>query len=137
MHNDDGQGPGEVQSRTPESNGDVDNGGGYGGCCAGNEGGGILLERSRDRIQSQLQHMPLYIGNTATHYVIGNRTYSARAKHAALRFFYIRDLAKEGNIFIHCIHYVPTEQQLANIGTKHLKKQRHRFITNLIKNFGV
>ena len=52
----------------------------------------------------------------------------------ALRFFYIRELIKEGNI---AIHYVPTEQQLADIGTKHLNKQRHRFIINLIKNFEV
>lgn len=75
--------------------------------------------------------VPLYIDNTAAIHAIGNRTYSARTKHVALRYFYIDELVKEGDISI-C--YVPTEQQLAGIDTKHLKKQRHRF-TNPVKNF--
>ena len=63
--------------------------------------------------------VPLYIDNTATLHVIENRTYSARTKHVALRFFNICELVKEGNI---SIHYVSTELQLADIGTKHLNK---------------
>ena len=39
--------------------------------------------------------VPLYIDNTATLHVIGNRTYSVRTKHVALRFFYIRELVKK------------------------------------------
>ena len=34
------------------------------------------------------------------------------------------------------IHYIPTENQLADIGTKFLKQQRLRFLINSIKNFG-
>ena len=61
----------------------------------------------------------LDIDKTATLNVIGNQTFSARTKHVALRFFYIRELVKEENI---SIHYVPTEDNLADIGTKHLNK---------------
>lgn len=78
--------------------------------------------------------VPLYIDNTVTLHVIDKRTYSARTEHVALRSFFIRELVKEGKI---PIHYEPTDQQLADIGTKHLNKQRHRFIINLITNFGV
>ena len=34
------------------------------------------------------------------------------------------------------IHYNPTENQLADIGTKFLNKQRLRFLINSIENFG-
>ena len=33
------------------------------------------------------EKVPLYIDNTATLHVIGNRAYSSRTKHIALRFF--------------------------------------------------
>lgn len=77
--------------------------------------------------------VPLYIDNTATLHVIGNRTYSSRTKHIALRFFYIRELVKDGIV---SIHYIPTELQLADIGTKHLSKHRLQFLLNKIRNFG-
>ena len=34
------------------------------------------------------------------------------------------------------IHYIPTENQLADIGTKFLNKQRLRFLINSIKKLG-
>ena len=34
------------------------------------------------------------------------------------------------------VHYIPTENQLVDIGTKFLNKQRLRFLINSIKNFG-
>ena len=79
---------------------------------------------------SEFSSTPLYINNTATLNVIGNQTFSARTKHVALSFFYIRELVKEEKI---STHYVPTEDNLADIGTKRLNKQRHKY---LIKNFG-
>ena len=77
--------------------------------------------------------LSLHIDNTATLHVIGNRTCSARTNHSALRFFYISELVKDGSI---SIHYIPTEYQLADIGTKHLNKQRLQFLLDKIKNFG-
>ena len=75
----------------------------------------------------------LYIDNAAILNVIGNQTFSARTKHVVLSFFYICELVKEEKI---SIHYVPTEDNLADIGTKHLNKQRHKCLINKIKNFG-
>ncbi|CAN0444133.1 unnamed protein product, partial [Ascophyllum nodosum] len=61
--------------------------------------------------------VPLYLDNTSTLHVAGNRTYSSRAKHIALRYFFVQELAEEGMI---TIHYVNTQDQLADLGTKHL-----------------
>ena len=38
--------------------------------------------------------VPLYIDNTSALYVPGNRTYSSRVKHVALRYFFIQELVK-------------------------------------------
>ena len=80
----------------------------------------------------EVEKVPLYIDNTATLHVIGNRTYSSRTKHIALRFFYIRELVSEGKM---TIHYVSTEDNLADIGTKHLTKQRLQQLLHKFKNF--
>eukprot|EP00752_Nemacystus_decipiens_P015693 g14006.t1 len=82
---------------------------------------------------SEFRSAPLYIDNTATLNVIGNQTFSGRTKHVALRFFYIREIMEEGRI---SIHYVPTEDNLADIGTKHLNKQRHKYLIDKIQDFG-
>jgi len=82
---------------------------------------------------TQFEQVPVNIDNTATLHVIGNQAFSSRTKHIALRFFYVRELVNDGAI---SIHYIPTENQLADIGTKFLNKQRLRFLINSIKNFG-
>ena len=81
----------------------------------------------------QFGQVPLYIDNTATLHVLGNQAFSSRAKHIALRYFYVRELATEGAI---STHYIPTELQLADIGTKFLNKHRLRFLIESIKKFG-
>ena len=83
---------------------------------------------------SEFSSAPLYIDNTTILNAIGNQTFSARTKHVALRFFYIRELVKEENI---SIYYVPTEDNLADIGTKQLNKQGRKYLINKIKNFGM
>ena len=47
--------------------------------------------------------VPLYIDNTSALHVIGKRTYSPRAKHIALRYFFVQDLVEEGKITIHFV----------------------------------
>ena len=78
----------------------------------------------------EFEQVPLHIDNTATLHVIGNRAFSSRTKHIALRFFYIREL-KENKI---ATHYISTERQLADIGTKHLNKH-HLQLLQMIKSF--
>jgi len=58
-------------------------------------------------------------------YALGNRSVSSRTKHIALRFFYIRELVSEGRI---SIHYIPTESNPADIGTKHLNKHHFKHL---------
>lgn len=83
--------------------------------------------------KQQFEQVSLHIDNTATLHVIGNQAYSSRTKHIALRYFYIRELVKDGAISLHSIS---TELQLADIGTKFLSKHRLRFLVNKINNFG-
>ena len=47
--------------------------------------------------------VPLYIDNTSALHVSGNRTYSPRAKHIALRYFFVQELVEEGKITIHFV----------------------------------
>ena len=54
-------------------------------------------------------------------------------KHEALRFFFVREMVKEGTIKI---HYVSTGQELADIGTQHLSKKRNRNMIDNIESFG-
>ena len=76
--------------------------------------------------------VPLYLDNTSTLHVAGNRTYSPRAKHIALRYFFVQELVEEGMI---TIHYVNTQDQLADLGTKHPGKHRHLALIKLINDF--
>ena len=76
--------------------------------------------------------VPVYIDNTSALYVAGNITFSPRAKHIALRYLFVQELVKEEKV---TIHSVKTEQQLAGLGTKYLKKHRHCLLIKLIDEF--
>ena len=82
----------------------------------------------------EFAQVPLYCDNTATLHALGNRSFSSRTKHIALRFFFIRELVTEGKI---SIHYIPTDDNPADIGTKHLNKHRFKHLMDLISNFDV
>ena len=47
--------------------------------------------------------VPLYIDNTSALHLTSKRTYSPRAKHIALRYFFAQDLVEEGKITIHFV----------------------------------
>ena len=70
----------------------------------------------------------IHIDNTSALHVAGNKTYSSRAKHVALRLFYVREIIQEGKI---SIQYIPTELNRRDIGTKFLSKQCHRYLFRL------
>ena len=65
-------------------------------------------------------------------HVAGNRTFSPRANDIALRYVFVHELLKERKV---TIHFVKTEQQLTDLGMKHLKRHRHRFLIKLINEF--
>ena len=64
--------------------------------------------------------------------VAGTSMFSARTKHIALRYFFVRELVKKNKI---TLHYTPTKQMLADIVTKHLSKHTFRDLLQQIKNF--
>ena len=77
---------------------------------------------------TRFDSVPLYIVNTSALHATGNRTYSSRDKHVAIRYFFIQELVKGGRI---TVKYVKTKNQLAAIGIKHLSKQRQRYLLKL------
>ena len=81
---------------------------------------------------TRFDSVPLYIDNTSALHVAGNRTYSSRVNHVALRYLFIQELVMEGRI---TVKYVKREDQLADIDTKHLSKQRQRYLLKLISEF--
>lgn len=80
----------------------------------------------------QFVQVPLHCDNTATLHALGNRSFSSRTKHIALRYFYIRELVTEGKI---STHYIPTNDNPADIGTKHFAKPRFQQLLDIIRNF--
>ena len=78
--------------------------------------------------------VPLHIDNTSALYITGNRTFIPRAKHIALRFYFFVQELVEGKVSIHC---VKSEGQLADLGTKHHRKHRHRDLVEFINDFRV
>ena len=83
------------------------------------------------RFGTRFDSVPLHINNTSALHVARNRIYSSRVKHVALRYFFIQKLAKEGRITAKCVR---AEDQLADIGTKHSRKQRPHYL-KLISEF--
>ena len=46
----------------------------------------------------EFRSVTAYIDNTSALHVAGNRTFSPRAKHIALRYLFVRELVKEGKV---------------------------------------
>ena len=72
------------------------------------------------------------IDSTGALSVAGNSMFSARTKHIALRYFFMREIVKKNKI---ALHYTPTKQMLADIATKHLSKHTFRDLLQQINNF--
>ena len=76
--------------------------------------------------------VPMRSDSTGALSVAGNSMFSARTKHIALRYFFVRELVKKNKI---TLHYTPTKQMLADIATKHLSKHTFRDLLQQIKIF--
>ena len=89
----------------------------------------IMLELG---FKEEFGSVPLYTDNTSALHVARNRTYSPRAKHIVLRYFFVQELVEEGKIII---NFVKTQDQIADLGTKHANKHRHRSLIERIREF--
>ena len=76
--------------------------------------------------------VPLHIDNTSALHIADNRTYIPRAKHIVLRYYFFVQELVEGKV---STHYVKSEGQLADLGTKHHRKIRHRDLIEFINDF--
>ena len=84
-------------------------------------------------IDESFGSMPLYIEKTSALHVASNRTYSPRAKHIALKYyFFVQKLAEESKVII---HYSKSENQLADLDTNLLSKHSHPNLIKLINEF--
>lgn len=63
----------------------------------------VMWERG---FEETFKCIPMHIDNTLGLHVARNKTYSSRAKHVALRLFYVRELIQESKIGT---HYILTE----------------------------
>ena len=90
----------------------------------------MMLELGFDESSGSV---PLYIDNTSALHIAGSRTYIPRAKHIALRYYFFVQELVEGKITIYYV--VKSEDQLADLGTKHHNKHRHRDLIKLINEF--
>ena len=76
--------------------------------------------------------VPLHIDNTSALHIAGNRTYIPCAKHIGLRYYFFVQELVEGKV---SIHYIKSEGQLADLGTKHHSEHHHRDLIKLINDF--
>ena len=104
-----------------------------GGGGAHHEGNSLLQQHDVGaRLQGRVQQRAAFIDKTSTLHIAGNRTYSPRAKHIVLRYFFEQELVEEGKI---TIHFVKTQDQIADLGTMHANKHRYRALIKLIREF--
>ena len=85
IHGDAGQRSDHLQGETAGADRTVHIRGRTHGGSSDNDGGGVLLQHLELGFDESFGSVPLYINNTLELHVTGNRTYSPRVKHIALR----------------------------------------------------
>ncbi|XP_020686822.1 uncharacterized protein LOC110102714 [Dendrobium catenatum] len=76
---------------------------------------------------SQIEPTKLYCDNTSAIALANNPVYHARTKHIEIDCHFIRDCIKNGSIQV---HYISTQDQLADLFTKALPSTRFKFLVN-------
>ena len=126
--------PNQLKGGTSRPHRSVNNGSGARRSCANNERGSLLQAHDAGAgFKEGFNGVPLFIDNTSALNVAGDRTYFLREQHIALKYVFIQERVEDGTI---TIHYAKTQDQLADIGTNRLNKQRHRELIKKIKDFG-
>ena len=72
----------------------------------------------------------IYCDNQRANFMIKNPAVHKRSKYSDINFHYIRDRYNNGTIDV---HYVPSEQNVTDIFTKSLSKQKHVQACELLK----
>ncbi|KAM1197550.1 hypothetical protein ACFX2I_009121 [Malus domestica] len=77
----------------------------------------------------QTEATPLHCDNTSAIAITRNSVFHQKTKHIDRRYHFIKDALQEGIIDL---IYCPTEEQIANIFTKPLAKDRFNYLRNLL-----
>ncbi|MGI4673442.1 Ty1/Copia family ribonuclease HI, partial [Klebsiella pneumoniae] len=75
--------------------------------------------------------IPIFCDNQSAIAMTGNPVQHSMTKHISIRYHFIREHVEEGDIEL---HFVPTEQQLADIFTKPLSEAT---FTRLVNELGM
>lgn len=75
------------------------------------------------------QPITIHGDNLSSHHLVKNPVYHARSKHIDIRFHYIREVYKKKIIDL---IYVPTNDNIADVFTKNLNKDKHMNFTKLL-----
>jgi transposase InsO family protein len=78
---------------------------------------------------SKTHPITLQIDNQSAILLAKNAMFHERTKHIAIRYHFIREKLEEGEI---CVEYVPTNEQVADVLTKPLTREKHgRFVEGM------
>lgn len=89
----------------------------------------VWLQRLLKEVTGQEAETNFYMDNQSAIRLIKNPEFHKRTKHIDVRYHFIREKFEEG--FFN-LHYVPSDEQLADIFTKALPKDRFQNLRNLL-----
>ncbi|CDO76033.1 hypothetical protein BN946_scf184818.g1 [Trametes cinnabarina] len=80
-------------------------------------------------LSSRLQVPLILVDNQSAMALAKNSSFHDRTKHIAVRHHFIRDELERGTL---TVEYVPTGDQVADVLTKSLAREKHTYFTNLL-----
>lgn len=76
-----------------------------------------------------LDLIPLFSDNQSAQCLVKNPKFHARSKHIDIKYHHVREMYKDKSIDI---EYIPTENMIADVLTKNLRRIKHYKCINLI-----
>ena len=74
-----------------------------------------------------VEKTPIFRDNTSAIAITNNPVLHSRTKHIDIRYHFIRDHVMKGDVEL---HFMPTENQLADLFTKPLDESRFNFLVS-------
>ena len=94
---------------------------------------GVYLLNLLRELDFQLDSFKIASDSQTALSLASQRMFSARTKHIATKYNFLRDLAADGDMIL---NFVPTSLQLADLLTKHLPRLQFLSLRAMIQDFG-